>query len=183
MIIQVFVFVGWLHAEIHYFLLSFTLLFVSLSLYPLLFLSACHQNDIKQLTLSTISPLSLLSCPVFVFCCCIPSEWCQKRNVLPQIFSPARRFAAIKTRTFSDCFVSSYLSPSSSLYLSPSLTVLALSFSPCLSSSLPLCHSPLSPFHKSICWPTGCVTDSVLWAAWKAFVNNISALLNSVCGF
>lgn len=46
-------------------------------------------------------------------------------------------------------------------------------------SSSSLCHSALSPVHKSMRWPTGCVTDRSLWAAWKAFVNNIVAPLNS----
>lgn len=147
---------------------------LSLSFYLTIFLCVCHQNYIKQHIFSSF-PSFFLSC--LFLCNCVSSEWCQNRNVFPLIFSPVTRFAAIKTRTFSKCFMSS-LSLSfltlcrlhcilSLSHLSPLLyhprCNLSLSPSIFLSSSLyALCHSPLSPFHKSICWPTGCVTDSVL---------------------
>lgn len=146
----------------HNVLLSSLSLFLSHS-FPICMSSKLHQATHFFHNFPTFSFL------VFLFC------YCFFTNVFPLIFSPVRRFAALKTRTFSECFVSSDLSPSSlavcytvfvSISLLPfviSLTVLSLSFSVFFSSSLSaLCHSPLSPFHKSICWPTGCVTDSVL---------------------
>lgn len=156
------------------------------SLFSPIFQTACHQTYIN----TSPPPPFFLSCPL-LFRYCFPSEWCQNRNALLQ----TRGLAAVETRTFSGCVMPAYVSlpslclpsPVSSLSSVISLTVFALFYSPCLSVSLPLlsafCHSPLSNFHRSICWPTGCVTESVLWAAWGVFVNNTCALLNSVCGF
>lgn len=126
----------------HSFLLSFTLL-TSLFLSVLLF-SYCMSSKSHQAAQFFQCPLlPLLSTLVFLFCYC---ERCQNRNVFPLIFLPVRRFAAIETRTFSDCFMSGYLSLSSpsvflcvfvsisSLIFVISLTVQSLF--PCLSSSL-----------------------------------------------
>lgn len=167
MITQV-LFFGWHHADIFSTDLSSPL--------PVLFspfLAACHQNHTEQYIFPQFpSPVSSW-------------EWCQNKNVslanLPSL--PVRRLGRGPSLT-SLCQVTAFTSRRlSSLALgAPSLSSSVSVFLP-LHSSLSFSPLPLLPLHKSIGWSTGCVTDRLLWAAWNAFVDNIGALLNSVCGF
>lgn len=113
---------------------SFHLPFSLSSSFPICMSSRLHQAT------SFFPQFPLFS---FLSFCFVPSGWCQNKNVFPQIFS-VKGFAAIKTRTFSDCFMSSYLFLSS-LCLPLCISLHLLSF---------LCHithcfPPLSVFLSS----------------------------------
>ena len=147
-IIQDFVFVGWLHAEIFSTIFSSLVpsFHLSFSLSSLFFLSGCHRNYIKQHVFSTFS---LLLCPIFSVFFCFVSVFLQihvKTEMFsPQIFSPVQKISTDKDRLLTalrqdislphSILLSVFVSISSLSFVK-SLTVPALFFTPCLSSSL-----------------------------------------------
>lgn len=134
--------------------------FISLSW--VLSLSAYHQSNIN--TFSQICPLlSPLSTHVFLLYYWVPSESCQNR-IFFSLKSKDLQLQRQDPSPTASCKMISFCLVSSPSFVR-SLTVLALFLSLAVFlSPFPsaFCHSPLSNFHKSICWPTGCVTDSAL---------------------
>lgn len=156
----------------HNFLFSYNLLS---SLFPSSLLSF-YLPVIKITSSNTFFPHLSLSCPLVLLLRSIRA----KQKCFPTICPRTQKICSYEDK---DVLFLLYVR-SSSFYLSLFIYLSLLSPLSSFSSSFSgLCHAPLSPFHISICWPTGSVTDRALWAAWKVFVNNIGALLNSVCGF
>lgn len=151
----------------HSFPLPFAVLSSLSRLFPL-FLSACHQTCIN--TFYFFHRLPPLLSALFVFSRC-SSCVMSKQRCFPFTSSLESEDLQLLDEDLPRPFCCQVSSSPSSPRLSPSF-VRSLAASPSLPACRPLsqlpsasCHSPLSNFHGSICWPTGCVTDSSLRAA------------------